>query len=197
MDHPGWFPKLCVCYMFSYVIRVVAMLKNRLKGFLKLLPQSLAGKLLHFFFGGGGGFGLVLWTTISDSFLQPVQHSTVHLHNCSIALPVPTAAHCTPWCHGRHSHLEMSPEMVQGSGAKDEHLFLRISSSSDLEDSLTRLIKRCQASKPPVGVWESILNRVRHFRMAYEPTSSFPSIGTKPAKLKARGLSYTKQPSLR
>lgn len=54
MDHPGWFPKLCVCYMFSYVIRVVAMLKNRLKGFLKLLPQSLAGKLLHFFFGGGG-----------------------------------------------------------------------------------------------------------------------------------------------
>lgn len=196
MDHPRWFPKLCVCYMFSYVICVLAMLKNWLKGFLKLSLQSLAGKLLHFLFGGGG-FGLVLWTIINDSFLQPVQHSTVHLHNSSIALPVPTAAHCTLWRHGRHSHLEMSPEMVQGSGAKDEHLFLRISSSSDLEDSLTRLIKRCQASKPPAGVWESTLNRVRRFRMAYEPTSSFPSIGTKPAKSKARGLSYTKQPSLR
>lgn len=155
MDHPGWFPKVHVCYLFSYMIRVVSMLKNQHKVFLKLTAKP-SRKTSAF----SGGFGLVLWTTTSLSANLPcsqpkTQHSS--FYNASIAFPIPAAAHCPPWHHGRHSCLELSTEMVQGSGAKDEYLFPRISSSSYLEDSLNEVNKAVSASKPPMDVWESTL----------------------------------------
>lgn len=97
MDHPGWFSKLRVCYMFSYMIHVVSMLKNWSRGFLELSLQSLAGKLLHFLGGIGLSYKLILPYQGWSHATSTAQHSTVHLYNTSIRLNSSSLHTMTCW----------------------------------------------------------------------------------------------------
>lgn len=114
-DHLGWFPKLCVCCMFSYKIYAIFMLSNWSSCFSKLYCKHYQERHLAFSERLGLVPQTILQLPLHPGFFPGTSpfshfHSPSHVHSVSLHPDILT---------------RLKPMMVPGQGVKDDYPFPR------------------------------------------------------------------------